>query len=171
MTSPTDRAALLNLLAKKKLEPYVRHIRFPQYKNLAADTRVDFKYPITVIVGANGTNKSSILRAIWGAPGYNNLGNFWFSTSTDPIKETGGRPSCFIYGTWDATSQQVVEVLKTRVSNEENADYWEPSRPLAIYGMDKMPPLLEGQPIPDGRSRTRWKTIEKMSSFWTLEQR
>ena len=165
MTSPTDRAALLSVLTKGKLEPYVRHIRFPQYKNLASDTRVDFTYPITVMVGANGTNKSSILRAIWGAPGFNNLGNFWFSTSTDPIKETGGRPSCFIYGRWDATSQQVVEVLKTRVSNEENADYWEPSRPLAIYGMGKMPPLLEDQPVPDGRSKTRWKTIEKNVIF------
>lgn len=161
MTLPTDRAALLTLLAKKKLEPYIRHIRFPQYKNLAADTRIDFAYPITALVGANGTNKSSILRAIWGAPGFNNLGNFWFSTSTDPIKETGGRPSCFIYGRWDVTSQQVVEVLKTRVSNEENADYWEPSRPIAIYDMDRIPPLAEGQPIPDGRSKTRWKTIEK----------
>jgi AAA domain, putative AbiEii toxin, Type IV TA system len=165
MTSTKNKEALLALLKSKKLEPYVRHIRFPQYKNLAADTRIDFTYPITALVGANGTNKSSILRAIWGAPGFNNLGNFWFSTSTDPIKETGGRPSCFIYGTWDVTSQQVVEVLKTRISNEENADYWEPSRPLSIYGMDKMPPLVDGQTIPDGRSKTRWKTIEKNVVF------
>lgn len=161
MTSSKNKEILLKLLEGKKLEPYVRHIRFPQYKNLIADTRIDFTYPITALVGANGTNKSSILRAVWGAPGFNNLGNFWFSTSTDPIKETGGRPSCFVYGTWDPNSKQVVEVLKTRVSNEENADYWEPSRPLAIYGMKKMPPLADGEPIPDGRSKTRWKTIEK----------
>ena len=161
MTSPKNREALIGLLKSKKLEPYIRHIRFPQYKNLATDTRVDFSYPITALVGANGTNKSSILRAIWGAPGYNNLGNFWFSTSTDPIEETGERPSCFIYGHWNAAAKQVVEVIKTRSYKEEDPDYWEPSRPLIGYDMSKMPPLLEGQPVPEGRSKTRWKTIEK----------
>ena len=161
MTSSKNKEALLSLLASKKLEPYIRHIRFPQYKNLAADTRVDFNYPITALVGPNGTNKSSILRAIWGAPGYNNLGNFWFSTSTDPIEETGERPSCFIYGHWNIAAQQIVEVIKTRSYKEEDPDYWEPSRPLIGYNMSKMPPLLEGQPVPEGRSKTRWKTIEK----------
>jgi hypothetical protein len=161
MTSTMDKAALLNLLAKKKLEPYVRHIRFPQYKNLAADTRVDFTYPISALVGANGTNKSSILRALYGAPGHNNLGNFWFSTSTDPIAETGEGPSCFIYGHWNNATQQVVEVLKTRVSKEEDPDYWEPSRPIVRYGMDRMPPVVPGEDLPEGRSMTRWNAISK----------
>lgn len=161
MTSPTDKAALLSLLTKKKLEPFVRHIRFPQYKNLAADTRVNFTYPISALVGANGTNKSSILRALYGAPGHNNLGNFWFSTSTDPILETGEGPSCFIYGHWNAATQQVVEVLKTRVSKEEDPDYWEPSRPIIRYGMDRMPPVVPGEVLADGRSQTRWNAISK----------
>jgi len=161
MTFPKNKETLLALLQNGKLEPYVRHIRFPQYKNLASNTRVDFSYPITALVGANGTNKSSILRAIWGAPGYNNLGNFWFSTSTDPIEETGQRPSCFIYGYLNASENQVVEVIKTRSYKEEDPDYWEPSRPLIGYEMTKMPPLLDGQPVPEGRSKTRWKTIEK----------
>ena len=161
MTLPKNKETLLALLKNGKLEPYVRHIRFPQYKNLASNTRVDFSYPITALVGANGTNKSSILRAIWGAPGYNNLGNFWFSTSTDPIEETGQRPSCFIYGYLNASANQVVEVIKTRSYKEEDPDYWEPSRPLLGYEMTKMPPLLDGQPVPEGRSKTRWKTIEK----------
>ncbi len=161
MTSPRDKTALISLLDKKKMEPYVRHIRFPQYKNLAADTRVDFNYPITALVGANGTNKSSILRALYGAPGYNNLGNFWFSTSTDPITETGGGPSCFIYGYWNEATHQIVEVLKTRVSKEEDPDYWEPSRPIIRYGMDRMPPVAPGEPLPDGRSMTRWNAMSK----------
>ena len=49
MTSSNNKEALLGLLKSKKLEPYVRHIRFPQYKNLAADTRVDFSYPISAL--------------------------------------------------------------------------------------------------------------------------
>lgn len=161
MTSSKNKEALLGLLKSKKLEPYVRHIRFPQYKNLAADTRVDFTYPISALVGANGTNKSSILRALYGAPGHNNLGNFWFSTSTDPITETGAGPSCFIYGHWNDATQQVVEVLKTRVSKEDDPDYWEPSRPIIRYGMDRMPPVVPGEPMADGRSMTRWNAISK----------
>jgi ABC-type transport system involved in cytochrome c biogenesis ATPase subunit len=128
---------------------------------LAADTRVDFTYPISALVGANGTNKSSILRALYGAPGHNNLGNFWFSTSTDPITETGSGPSCFIYGHWNDATQQVVEVLKTRVSKEDDPDYWEPSRPIIRYGMDRMPPVGTGEPMADGRSMTRWNAISK----------
>lgn len=161
MTSSKNKDALLGLLKSKKLEPYIRHIRFPQYKNLAADTRVEFTYPISALVGANGTNKSSILRALYGAPGHNNLGNFWFSTSTDPITETGSGPSCFIYGHWNDATQQVVEVLKTRVSKEDDPDYWEPSRPIIRYGMDRMPPVVPGEPMAYGRSMTRWNAISK----------
>jgi AAA domain, putative AbiEii toxin, Type IV TA system len=161
MTSSKNKEALRSLLESKKLEPYIRHIRFPQYKNLAADTRVDFTFPISALVGANGTNKSSILRALYGSPGHNNLGNFWFSTSTDPIAETGEGPSCFIYGHWNNETQQVVEVLKTRVSKEDDPDYWEPSRPIIRYGMGRMPHVAPGKQIPDGRSRTRWNAIDK----------
>ena len=89
---------LRQLLDNGQLEPFIRHIRFPVYKNLEANTKIEFTYPITVIVGANGTNKSSVLKALYGVPGYNNLGNLWFSTSIDPIEVTGEGRSCFIYG-------------------------------------------------------------------------
>ena len=127
---PSEEQKLRDLLANRKLEPFICHIRFPQYKNLASNTKIDFTYPITALVGANGTNKSSILRALYGAPGYNNLGNFWFSTSVDPIEETGERASCFIYGYWNPIEQKNVEVIKTRIRKEDDPDYWEPSRPL-----------------------------------------
>jgi predicted ATPase len=152
---------LRDLLANKELEPFIGHIRFPQYKNLASNTKIDFSYPITALVGANGTNKSSILRALYGAPENNNLGNFWFSTSIDPIKETGNRASCFIYGYWNASEQKIVEVIKTRIKKEEDPDYWEPSRPLLSYEMAPPPKLSASQTIPEGRSRTRWNAIKK----------
>ncbi|MFA6063060.1 MAG: AAA family ATPase [Gallionella sp.] len=150
-----------NLMESRKLEPFVGHIRFPQYKNLTSDTRIDFTYPISALVGANGTNKSAILKALYGAPGYNNLGNFWFSTSIDPIEETGERPSCFIYGYWNAAQGKVVEVIKTRIKKEGDPDYWEPSRPLVHYDMEAPPKLEINQPIPEDRLKTRWKTIRK----------
>lgn len=159
-TSP-EQEKLRGLLSSKKLEPYIGHIRFPQYKNLSPNTRVEFSYPITALVGANGTNKSSILRALYGSPGYNNLGNYWFSTSIDPIEETGGRPSCFIYGYWNPIEGKIVEVIKTRVKEEEDPDYWEPSRPLTGYGMERPPKIVGDQETPEGRSKTRWNTIKK----------
>jgi len=143
------------MLAARKLEPYISYIRFPHYKNLAPDLRIDFGFPITALVGVNGTNKSSILRAIQGAPGNENLGVYWFSTSTDPIAETGAR-NAFIYGYHHEGAAKTVEVLKTRVKKEEDPDYWEPSRGIASYGMTKME---DG--APGNRNKTRWDTITK----------
>ncbi|MCC5044700.1 ATP-binding protein [Xanthomonas campestris] len=149
--------SLRNLLAAGKLEPYIRHIRFPHYKNLVEGTRIDFTYPITALVGANGTNKSSVIRALYGAPQNNNLGNLWFSTSIDPIEDDGAR-SCFIYGYQNSDAAKVVEVLKTRIHKQDDPDYWEPSRPVAAYQMEKMPKAVGEM---KGRSKTRWSAIEK----------
>lgn len=152
-----EMATLRNLLSAGQLEPYIRHIRFPHYKNLVEGTRIDFTYPITALVGANGTNKSSVLRALYGAPQNNNLGNLWFSTSIDPIEDDGAR-SCFIYGYLNQDVGRCIEVLKTRIHKSNDPDYWEPSRPVAAYQMEKMPPAVK--PL-KGRSMTRWSAIDK----------
>jgi predicted ATPase len=155
-----DVPALRSLLQSGKLEPYVRHIRFPRFKNFAPETRLDFSFPITAIVGPNGTNKSSIIKALFGSPGYHNLGNYWFSTSIDPIEEVGdelGR-NCFIHGYLNPAYGKIVEVLKTRIQKEGDPDYWEPSRPVAKYDMESMKEVPEKIA---GRSKTRWDTINK----------
>jgi predicted ATPase len=160
-----DIDVLRDLLSKDKMEPFIRHIRFPRYKNLVPDTKIDFSSPITALVGANGTNKSSILRALQGAPGMNNLGMFWFSTSVDPIEETGGERNAFIYGYHHASAGKLVEVLKTRVKKQSDPDYWEPSRRLAKYGMDDFP----GQQ-PGNANKTRWDTITKETIYIDFRQ-
>ncbi|MDL2284976.1 AAA family ATPase [Oxalobacter sp. OttesenSCG-928-P03] len=157
---------LAQLLAANQLEPYIRHIRFPNYKNISPGTKIDFTFPITALVGANGTNKSSILRAIWATPGNNNLGTFWFSTHLDPILEEGGR-SRFIYGYRNEHQNKIVEVIKTRIKRSktenqaEDPDYWEPSRPIIQDGMEPMPKINPEEGVPKGRSRTRWNLINK----------
>ncbi len=153
-----DIEVLRRLLNQQKLEPYIRHIRFPQYKNVEPFTKIDFTFPITALVGANGTNKSSLLRALYGAPGNNNLGNYWFSTEIDPIVEGDQFPNCFVYGYFNSYTNNIVEVLKTRVKKEGDPDYWEPSRPIQRYEMDKMPTSDGEDP---NRSKTRWKAISK----------
>lgn len=147
--------SLRNLLSANKMEPFIRHIRFPFYKNLVEGARIDFTFPITVFVGQNGTNKSSVLKALYGTPNGYSLGNLWFSTSIDPI-EDGGR-SRIIYGYYDKDTSKVVEVIKTRIKKDEDPDYWEPSRPLTADGM--IPPHSKEESC--NRTKTRWKAIDK----------
>ncbi|EOJ2774000.1 hypothetical protein ACM2MW_005453 [Klebsiella pneumoniae] len=49
---------LRNVMKSADIEPFIRHIRFPFFKNLAEGCKVDFNYPITAFVGQNGTNKT-----------------------------------------------------------------------------------------------------------------
>ena len=143
----------------KNYEPFIRHIRFPHFKNLTPYLRIDFKFPITAIVGPNGTNKSSVLRAIACCPHFKNLSEYWFETDVDPIDESGGRPR-YIFGYIDPHSRNTVEVIQTRISRPGKGEVWEPSRPLKSDGMDLLPPLPIGKKIP-GRKGTRWEGITK----------
>lgn len=145
--------------AANKFEPSIRHIRFPHFKNLSPMLRLDFKFPITAIVGPNGSNKSSVLRAIGCCPHGNDLGDHWFSTQIDPITESGGRPR-YIFGYLEEHSRNIVEVINTRIHKKQDPDYWEPSRPILKDGMEKMPPIAPGAPL-KGRTKTRWAGIEK----------
>lgn len=70
---------------------YIEYIVFPYYKNLVPGTRINLEFPITILVGKNGSGKSSTLHALYGAPHWKSCSDFWFSTEVDPIKETGGR--------------------------------------------------------------------------------
>ena len=108
------------LLEKKQLEPYIRHIRFPSYKNISNNLKIELTYPITAIVGQNGTNKSSILKALYGCPDGYNVGNFWFSTEVDPILDSNR--SRFIYGYLNKHHGEIVEVIKSRINKKDNPD-------------------------------------------------
>ncbi len=169
MCKESEEIGLLQKLKEhRELEPYINYIRFPYYKNIEENLQINFDFPLTVLVGQNGANKSSVLRAIYGCPKDYNLGVFWFSTDIDPIVEDGGR-SRFIYSYYQVEAKRNVEVIKTRIqrsysSNKSklNPDYWEPSRPLMSDGMEKMPDLKLGM---QGRMKTRWKLMEKNVVF------
>lgn len=146
-----------------KFEPFIRHIRFPRYKNFEELEKIEISFPITAIIGENGTNKSSVIRAFYGAPSQKSLGDYWFESKVDAIKDKDESPSCFIYGyRCPLVNNNIVEVLKTRVRNGKNLDYWEPSRPILKYGMEK---LEEKEYLTEEekkwRSKTRWNTINK----------
>ena len=155
----------LKMVPENLRYPYISHIRFPHYKNLVPDLKIEFKYPITALVGVNGASKSSVLRAIYGAPKNKSVGDYWFETDIDRVDDLdkNQKPtSSFIYGYYNLAAKRYVEVLKTRINliKKNKRDYWEPSRPVYSYGMEKMPSLQE-VPKGRGRSETRWNAMEK----------
>ncbi|MFT8408040.1 AAA family ATPase [Liquorilactobacillus satsumensis] len=138
-------------------EPYIRSIRFPRYKMLENDTKITFDFPLTVLIGENGCNKTSVLQALYGAPANKSVGEYWFETNVDKIQ--GKRKNCLIYEYKQKKLEKNVEALKTRVSKPGNPDYWEPSRPIKGYGMEV--PTKEELERAENNSETRWDQLEK----------
>lgn len=120
---------------------YIEYIVFPYYKNLVPGTKINLTFPITILVGKNGSGKSSTLHALYGAPYWKSCSDFWFSTEVDPIEETGGAGrNRFFYGYKEDKDSKVKEVMKTRMrrgskTKEEDPDYWETSKPIKKDGM------------------------------------
>jgi predicted ATPase len=115
---------------------FIEYIRFPFYKNLQIDSKIEFNFPLTVLVGQNGSGKSSALHAIYGMPEGYSTGIFWFATQVDPIEDDAKNRPGYVYG-YNYNSE-VVEVVKTRIGKSKGSHYWEPSRPLLKWGMKKM---------------------------------
>jgi predicted ATPase len=143
---------------------FITHIRFPKFKNLTPDTRIDFSFPVTALVGANGSGKTSVLHALYGAPYRNSTGDFWFSTEVDPIVEGDGSPNRFIYGHYHSQAKTTVETRKARVrkviNGIENPNYWEPTKLAPGDGMAALPVLKNGQKW-TGLSSDRWTPISR----------
>lgn len=78
----------INALKTKDL--HIHSLRFPNYRNLQLNCKLPFEFPITVLLGRNGTNKSSILHALYGSTLGKSIATFWFETELDAIPETRG---------------------------------------------------------------------------------
>lgn len=157
MLKNLDIPALLKIVGKFQpgapLDKFIGEAIFPSFKNLEPGTRIVFDFPLTALVGANGSGKSSILHALWGMPLGFSTARFWFSTAVDPISDGGanGVPR-YIYKHWVKELNGYVETKKVR--GARRLDYWEPARALKSDGMNAMPALVaKDKPF---RSGSRW---------------
>jgi hypothetical protein len=148
------------LTEKERLFPgYIFHIRFPKYKNIVPGGQIDFAFPMTALVGENGSSKSALLNALYGAPRGLSTGDFWFSTDVDPIQEGGGSINRYIYAHYNAATKTVVETRKARVQKAGNANYWEPTKEVVSDGMT-MRSQSDSVDI-DGRASDRWHPVDR----------
>ena len=144
---------------------YITDIHFPYYKGLVPDAKIEFKFPLTVLVGENGCGKSSVLQALENVSAGKSLSQRWFSTSVDPIPENA-RP-CFWYSYYNADAKRIVQILNTRIKKKfkdgsENPDYWEPSRPVAKYGMELFDEKFANTP---GATGSRWNGTKRKVEY------
>ncbi|MBS4103913.1 ATP-dependent nuclease [Tsukamurella paurometabola] len=159
---------------KDDFYPYLESIFFPYYKALEKDLEISFTYPITALVGANGTNKSSILQAIYAAPEGRSLARFWFSTEVDNIDaiKKRGTDHRFVYRYSFRKGAPLAEVRKYRGKRNYRAsdvprklrgmrdpDYWETTKRVAIDGMKELPETGYSEMLSD--TRDRWNPIKK----------
>ncbi len=146
----------------KPLKKYITHARFPKFKNIEPGMQIDFHFPLTALVGANGIGKSSVLHALWGMPYRYTTMKFWFATDLDPIAGTKRDPQRYVYGHWNEAYKGVVETRKARIGNKP--DYWEPYRWSATDGM-KMPPADDYK----GKAKDRWLPVRRNVVYINLK--
>lgn len=120
--------------ALERKVPYIHSLRFPNYRNIRFDSELPFDFPITVLLGRNGTNKSSILHALYGSPSGQTIAEFWFETELDAIPaENNGRKQSVVHKYQD--NGVIVECIKARAPRGiTDPDYWEAVKHSQIYG-------------------------------------
>ncbi|MGK0270511.1 MAG: energy-coupling factor transporter ATP-binding protein EcfA2 [Cocleimonas sp.] len=147
----------------KTLKSFITRIRFPNYKNMAPNSEITFDSQFTVMVGANGSGKTSVLQALFGCPNRYSTAKFWFSTSMDPIVDGGGETgNRFIYEyTLPTKKPRSVEIIKIRRSREDNPDYWETARPQVRDNMELEPKVSDEERNFRTKTNERWVPVRK----------
>ncbi|WP_019501540.1 ATP-dependent nuclease [Pseudanabaena sp. PCC 6802] len=114
---------------------YICSLRFPNYRNLRVDSELPFDFPITILLGRNGTNKSSILHALYGSPSGQTIADFWFETELDAIPTERNERKQSVVHRYRGDNDEIVECIKARASRgTTDPDYWEPIVQRQIYG-------------------------------------
>lgn len=149
-----------------QFDKFIHDATFPNFKKIKPFTKVEFKFPLTVLVGANGGGKSSILHALWGMPLLYSTNRFWFSTPIDPInEESAGKTNIprYWYTHYIKGINQHVQTRK--VKGKKSNGYWEPSRPSTNDGMEKLPSLTKTNKTFMSESGDRWTAVQRVPHY------
>ncbi|NEQ97238.1 MAG: AAA family ATPase [Cyanothece sp. SIO2G6] len=114
---------------------YIKSLRFPNYRNLRTNSELPFDFPITILLGRNGTNKSSVLHALYGSPRGQTIADFWFETELDaiPLEKNGLKQS--VVHQYQDRNGELQECIKARAPRGElDPDYWEAVKHSKPYG-------------------------------------
>ncbi|MBF4500462.1 ATP-binding protein [Savagea sp. SN6] len=134
---------IINSIQKKKeankFDNYINYLVFPFYKNFEKGTKITFDFPITALVGLNGTGKTSILHALRGAVKGKTPERYWFDTPVDTIKEKDAGIRQMFFYEYTNNKGEKLEVAKARRHRDNNPDYWETTKPAVTLGMKAKP--------------------------------
>jgi predicted ATPase len=145
--APVDELSRsVRALASRAQDLKLHALRFPNYRSLDSNEVLRFSFPITVLLGRNGTNKSSILHAIRGSMKDLSVADYWFETKLDAIPETRDGLKQSVTHTYRLSNGSLVESIKARAPRgASDPDYWEAVKPTTRYGFprgyNRVPPL------------------------------
>lgn len=158
--------------AQKKFEAnefdkFIHEMCFPKFKSFAPDTKVIFRFPITVLVGPNGGGKSSILHAAWGMPLKHSTSRFWFSTPVDPIESDERGQNRYWYSHYVKPLRLIVQSRK--MFGNKRHGYWEPTRPALKEGMNVMPAKSEANAPFMSPTGDRWTPVDRTPYYFNAK--
>lgn len=150
-----------NALSNGEYKDFIHEIRFPHFKNLTENLSIKFDYPVTFLTGPNGTNKSSILRALQCTCSGNVLESYWFATGLDEVKP--GQQYIFKYITPSGLEVESLQVYKGNSTKiDRSQDYWESDRPRRKFNMKLMKDYGDNIPKSDSNYYSdRWKKLKR----------
>lgn len=156
-------------------DPMITDISFWNYKNVSSGAKLEFNFPVSLIIGPNGTNKTSILRALESCPEGKSLSDYWFDTKLDPISMSESKKPEYFYSYSvprnenDITPQ--VRYRRALKRGREDQDYFETDRPSVKLGMKKVDFMATPANLAAYHTASRWKPIDKEVTYIDMRQR
>ena len=157
----------------KDYSPMIKSIKFSNYKNVANDKNIEFNFPVSIIVGPNGTNKTSILRALESCPKGKSLSDYWFSTELDPIPHPISKSDNPEYTySYDIPENNKVlgKVRKYMTFKNDRDDYFEPAKRVDNDGYELLSNKQKDK-VAGYRKLEGWKPVPKKVIYIDMRQR
>lgn len=152
---------------EKEFDKFIHELCFPKFKNFESGAKIQFRFPITVLVGPNGGGKSSILHAAWGMPLKHSTSRFWFSTPVDPIDFDEKDQNRYWYSHYIKSLNLLAQSRK--VCGNKRHGYWEPARPALKEGMDSMPKKSASNAPYMSSTGDRWTPVDRTPYYFNAK--